>query len=68
MDELQKYIGLKVFKKCPEGHNYVMRLNRQTGEVFLGCSQYPLCKHTEIITSKLADEILGHHAKVKNIK
>lgn len=33
---------------CPAcGRLLVERVNRQTGEPFLGCSQYPRCCHTE---------------------
>ncbi len=38
----------KVTKSCPKcGEPLVIRTNRQTGQEFLGCSQYPRCTHTE---------------------
>jgi ssDNA-binding Zn-finger/Zn-ribbon topoisomerase 1 len=45
-DALQEWVGKEVAKKCPNGHYYVMRRNRHTGEYFLGCSHYPNCEET----------------------
>lgn len=39
-----------IIKYCPRcGAALAERTNRQTGETFLGCTQYPLCTHTEPI-------------------
>ncbi len=38
----------KIAKTCPGcGAVLVIRRNSATGEQFLGCSQYPKCKHSE---------------------
>ena len=35
-------------KACPKcGEGLTIRVNGETQEEFLGCSQYPECKHTE---------------------
>ena len=37
-----------ITKACPDcGRPLVERTNHATGEPFLGCSQYPACKHSE---------------------
>lgn len=37
-------------KKCPDcGKEMLVRINRTKGTKFLGCSQYPRCKHTDKI-------------------
>ena len=38
----------KITKLCPDcGHPLILRTNRQNGSQFLGCQDYPTCKHTE---------------------
>lgn len=37
----------KIQKKGPDGHDMVIRKNKETGHEFLGCSQWPSCNHTE---------------------
>ena len=44
----------KITKTCPEcGKPLFVRTNRETGQLFLGCSQYPECDHTEPLPEDL---------------
>lgn len=43
------FLGKRIYKKCARGHPFVVRLNRETDEYFLGCSQYPACRETDEI-------------------
>ncbi len=37
-------------KACPKcGEDLAVRVNGETHEEFLGCSQYPECQHTELL-------------------
>lgn len=38
-------VGVKSCPKCGQG-TMVVRVNRGTGEIFVGCSRYPTCKWT----------------------
>ena len=39
---------MQITKTCPHcAQSLVVRANGETGEEFLGCSQYPACKYTE---------------------
>lgn len=39
-----------IVKNCPKcGQPLVERVNGETGETFLGCSQFPTCKYTELL-------------------
>jgi restriction system protein len=43
-----KPTAAKLAVSCAEcGRPMVVRTNSATGEEFLGCSQFPACKHTE---------------------
>ena len=49
-----------VTKACPDcGQPLVKRQNGQTGHEFLGCSQYPRCRHTEELPETLRMRLLG---------
>lgn len=48
---------IAVNKKCPYcEENLVVRVNRQTGKLFLGCMNYPDCKYTQSIPDDLETE------------
>ena len=32
------------FNQCPKGHKSVIRTNSYTGERFIGCSMFPMCR------------------------
>ncbi len=59
-DELGKFLGKRVAKHCPNGHPFVVRRNRDTGEYFLGCSQYPECRETDEIPVSLILKAQGN--------
>jgi DNA topoisomerase-1 len=49
-----------ITKPCPEcSGTLVERNNRHTNKPFLGCSNYPECKHTEEIPEAKRMEALG---------
>jgi len=61
---------MKITKKCPECNNdMVVRsnndvfahilFNRETGQEFLGCSQWPDCSHTEPLPESIRMIQLG---------
>ena len=41
------------------GHPLVIRENGETGEEFLGCSQYPVCKATAPLPEHVRLEAMG---------
>ena len=44
----------RITKPCRDcGKPLVVRANRETGQKFLGCSQYPQCQHTEPMAEDL---------------
>lgn len=48
--DYKKKSSLDQLKKCPYGlckGRLITRTNRNTGEKFLGCSNYPACDYTE---------------------
>ncbi len=40
------------YKKCPKGHYTEIRQNKETGEFFIGCSEFPKCFWTKAFSSK----------------
>lgn len=46
---------------CPEcgDGEMIVRQNRQTDEFFLGCSNYPSCKHSQNLPEELRLRALG---------
>lgn len=57
---LDKWLGKKITRLCADGHPLVVRKNRETGEYFLGCSQYPKCSWTDEISTSLVMRLEGH--------
>jgi ssDNA-binding Zn-finger/Zn-ribbon topoisomerase 1 len=58
---LRAMVGKKTASSCSDcGAVMVVRQNRQDESFFLGCNQYPYCKHTEEITEELYMELIGH--------
>lgn len=51
---------LKFEKYCPDGHPMVIRVNRETGQEFLGCSQWNACTYTEKLPEYIRLRIAGH--------
>lgn len=52
----------KTAKACPEcgpATNLVVRTNERTKTQFLGCENFPECKHTEEIPTDMAMELMG---------
>lgn len=52
----------RIVKPCPEPDckgTLVIRTNGKTGEDFLGCDEYPRCRHTEEIPIHLELEASG---------
>lgn len=45
------------FGKCECGSPMCERKNKSTGEIFLGCTQYPKCKHTRAVISRFSSQI-----------
>lgn len=43
----------KACPKCGVNTLLVERVNRKTGESFLGCSRYPTCRYTEPLPEAL---------------
>lgn len=52
-------VGKRMTKQCPDGHNYVIRVNRETGELFLGCEKYPTCRNSDEISGSLLMRLTG---------
>lgn len=52
-------VGKTIEKFCPNGHRYKVRVNRDTGELFLGCSNYPECRETDEISTALYMRLTG---------
>ena len=51
---------MTIVMNCPEcGEPMVVRKNSITEEDFLGCSQYPACKHTEPIPPDVRMRLMG---------
>lgn len=51
---------MKIVKRCPEcGRPLVERVNRQNNTTFLGCSNYPECRHTEPIPESVLLRLAG---------
>ncbi len=51
---------MKLIKYCPVcGAPLVIRTNRETEEQFLGCSQYPNCKHSEPLPESMKLMAMG---------
>jgi ssDNA-binding Zn-finger/Zn-ribbon topoisomerase 1 len=45
---------MNIVKNCPDcGKPMAERVNKVNGSTFLGCSQYPVCTHTEPIPETL---------------
>ena len=44
----------RLYFRCPNGHPMVERTNSQSGQEFLGCSQWPECRSTRPIPEYLA--------------
>ncbi len=50
----------KVVKPCLEcGQLLVVRRNRESGDDFLGCSQYPRCDHTQPLPEDVRMRLQG---------
>ena len=58
---LAEKIGQKTKQACPEcGAVMVIRQNKTDHGFFLGCHNYPDCKHTTEIPESLKLELLGY--------
>ena len=66
MDTTQKarlsaMVGKKTAKSCPDcGAVLIVRKNRENESFFLGCGDYPNCRHTENIDEAMYLDILGY--------
>lgn len=52
-------VGKTAGKMCPNGHPYKIRVNRDTDELFLGCTKYPDCRETSEIPLSLWLRLTG---------
>ena len=52
-------VGKKVEKFCPDGHRYIIRVNRDDDSLFLGCSHYPDCRETSEIPISMLLKLAG---------
>lgn len=53
--------GMPVAKSCPKcgpAHRLVIRTNSENGSQFLGCCNFPQCRHTEPIPESMRLEQL----------
>lgn len=49
-----------IIKRCPDcGWDLVLRTNSENGSEFLGCRQWPLCKHTESVPESYRMRLAG---------
>lgn len=62
MDKIKD--GTEVTITCPECDprmvRLVVRTNRDTEEQFLGCPNWPDCKHTQPLPQRVRMRLLGH--------
>lgn len=42
-------VGAILPQTCSEGHPFCIRMNKQTQELFAGCSHFPLCRESQDI-------------------
>jgi ssDNA-binding Zn-finger/Zn-ribbon topoisomerase 1 len=57
---LSEKVGQKTKQACPEcGAVMVIRQNKTDKSFFLGCHNYPDCKHTTEIPESMKLELLG---------
>ena len=60
--------GTEVSITCPECENkpfpamvkLIVRTNSITDEQFLGCPNYPACRHTQPLSESIRMRLLGH--------
>lgn len=58
--EHPELVGKLSGTRCPNGHPFKIRVNRDTDELFLGCSEYPNCRETDEISVTLMMRLEGH--------
>lgn len=58
-DALSEWVGKQVTQKCPNGHPFVVRQNRENDSFFLGCSRYPACRETDEISVSTRLRLMG---------
>jgi ssDNA-binding Zn-finger/Zn-ribbon topoisomerase 1 len=60
-DALQAYVGRKLAYSCWVcSSQMVIRQDKETGKLFLGCNRWPDCKHTEEIPESIWMELINH--------
>lgn len=55
--------GKRVAKSCPKcgpAHRLLIRTNSENGSQFLGCGNFPQCRHTEPIPESMKMELRGY--------
>ena len=51
---------MTVKKSCPRcARRLVVRRNKETGDKFLGCSQWPKCGHSEPLSEDVRMRLMG---------
>ena len=58
-ERAEKLKGTRVNRYCPDGHQFVVRMNSRDGSLFLGCSEYPRCTHTDEIPAAVWMQLHG---------
>lgn len=49
-----------ITKACPDcGRTLLIRMNRENGSEFIGCTGWPECRHTEPISDTLKMRLMG---------
>ncbi len=46
-------------KLCPNGHQFVIRVNREDDSLFMGCTGYPECRETDEIPTAILLKLAG---------
>ena len=53
---------MNIVKECPRcgpGARLVIKVNRRTKEMFLGCERWPACSHTEPLSESIKMQLQG---------
>jgi len=45
--------------RCGLAHRLILRKNTETGELFCGCQNWPVCKYTRPLTEDLWMRLMG---------
>lgn len=52
-----QFVGRSVHARCPNGHVFMVRRNKDDDTLFLGCSKFPECRETSELTTRVLLEL-----------